>query len=637
MGGTTCLADEAPSPHTPFACTGKARCSLTSFAYQTGAKKVKCLFLFLRFFLLERGLSRCILPPLMETTKDIVIGMVGSGGDGVAAAGDILATASASIGLHCMMVKSFGAQIRGGESSCKIRIADGEVLSQGGMLEILLAFNWDDFARFPGELDAKENVSVVCDAKNSENIPIKTGEVFKIPFDQLIKEAGNPKAKNIIALGVLSEIFNLPKDGLKKSIEKKFSKKEASVLEANLKAVDIGMNYAVQNKLKSKLQFKYSTGHANYIATGNDALAYGAVTAGCKFLASYPITPASEIMEWIAREIPKFDGTMVQAEDEIASVCMVVGASFGGVKAMTSTSGPGISLKIEAIGLGTIAELPFVVVNVQRGGPATGIPTKSEQADLWQAVGGMHGDAPHAVIAPTDVEDCFYTAIHAFNIAEEYQMPVIILSDQFIGHRKETVKGFDTKKIKIIDRKTAVNPVPGEYKRFEITDNGVSPITYPGIKGGEYTCVGIEHNEGGNPSSRHDVHEKMSEKRARKLAHLAKSFNVHDRFGPEKADIGIIAWGSMKGIAEEVTKRAEKIKVSALVPKLILPLQTELINDFISSCKKILIVEMSYTGQFRRYLASQCNLPKDVLHLKSSGGRHFTADEILDTIKRGAL
>ena len=175
--------------------------------------------------------------------------------------------------------------------------------------------------------------------------------------------------------------------------------------------------------------------NSKFIATGNDAIAYGALAAGLKFFASYPITPASEVMEWLSRELPKFGGTMVQAEDEISAVCMVTGASFGGVKSMTATSGPGVSLKIEALGLGSMAELPYVLVNVQRGGPATGIPTKSEQADLSQAIFGMHGDAPHAVVAPADVEDCFELTQRAFNIAENYQMPVFILSDQFIGHR----------------------------------------------------------------------------------------------------------------------------------------------------------------------------------------------------------
>lgn len=572
--------------------------------------------------------------------NDIVIGLVGSGGDGVVASGDILSATSALEGLNCMVVKSFGPQIRGGESSCKIRIAQKRVLSQGDLLDVLVAFNWGDYERFPGELDVKNGVVVIADEKNfPEKLPFannaKAKEIFKIPFDELVKESGNPKAKNIISLGLLCEIFNLPTDGLKKSIERKFGKKKPEILESNLKAIDIGINFAKKNNLKSEIQFEYKASEPKYVATGNDALAYGALTAGCKFFASYPITPASEIMEWMGKELPKFGGTMVQAEDEISAACMVTGASFGGVKAMTATSGPGVSLKIETIGLGTIAELPYVVVNVQRGGPATGIPTKSEQSDLWQAVGGMHGDAPHAVIAPTDVEDCFYTAVHAFNIAEKYQMPVIILSDQFVGHRKETVTKFDTKKIPVVSRTTPKNPVRGEYNRFQLTDNGVSPMSYPGIKGGEYTCSGIEHDENGSPTSRHDTHEKMNIKRAKKLSVLAGEFENIRRYGPKKAKVGIIGWGSSSGVIQEAVDvaNAKGMQVAGLVPQLIYPLQAKEINEFISSCEKIAIVEMSFTGQFREYIAGNTNLPRDVIHIKSSGACLFEVSTILEKIK----
>jgi len=575
-------------------------------------------------------------------TNDIVIGMVGSGGDGVVAVGDILATVAASEGLNCLQLKSFGPQIRGGESSCIIRVSGQQVNSQGSVLNVLVAFNWNDFTKFPGELNVADGVMVICDENNfPEKLPfpegVKTGEIFKIPFDKLVRESQNPKAKNIIALGLITEIFNLPAGGLKKSIERKFGRKKPEILESNIRAIDIGINYAKDNKLKSGLQFQYNKGPAKLVATGNDALAYGALTAGCRFFASYPITPASEIMEWMGKELPKFGGTMVQAEDEISAVCMVTGASFGGVKAMTATSGPGVSLKIEAIGLGTIAELPYVVVNVQRGGPATGIPTKAEQADLMQAVYGMHGDAPHAVLAATDVEDCFDVAIQAFNTAEAYQMPVIILSDQFIGHRKETVDKFDTKKFKIIDRDTPKKPTKESYKRFVDTDTGVSPMSYPGIKGGEYICSGIEHNEDGHPVSNHIIHEQMSAKRARKLDHLAKNYPFIRIYGSSNPDVGIITWGSTKGVVKEAVMLAEKegLKVGACIPQLIYPLQADKINDFITSCKKIMVVEMSHSGQFAKYLSSYSKMPEKFIHFKTSGAMFFAPDDVLKELKRG--
>jgi 2-oxoglutarate ferredoxin oxidoreductase subunit alpha len=518
-------------------------------------------------------------------------------------------------------------------------MADRPVYSQGGALDVLLSLSWEDYKKFPGELDVKPGVIVVTDEKEvPEPLPLngglKAGEVFKIPFDELVKESGNPKAKNIIALGVLAELFNLPADSLKKSIQTKFGKKKQEILEANLKALDIGINYAKGQKLGSQLKFEYKTGKQLCVANGNDTIAFGALTAGCRFFASYPITPASEIMEWMGRELPKFGGTMVQAEDEISAACMVTGAGFGGVKAMTATSGPGVSLKIETLGLGSITEIPYVLVNVQRGGPATGIPTKSEQADLMQAVYGMHGDAPHAVLAPADVEDCFEVAIRAFNTAEAYQMPVIILSDQFIGHRKETLPPFDVNKVKIVNRKTPKNPKRGEYKRYELTDDGVSPMSYPGIEGGEYTCAGIEHNEAGNPASSHDIHERMSAKRELKLSRLAKEYKFIRRYGAEKPDIGILAWGSTKGVVREAVEiaNAKGKKVAALVPQLMFPLQTELIDQFVRSCKKVMIVEMSFSGQFRHYLSSYVKLPEDIIHVKASGATMFGVNDILNKL-----
>lgn len=229
------------------------------------------------------------------------------------------------------------------------------------------------------------------------------------------------------------------------------------------------------------------------IGDGNEAVAYGALYAGCRFFAAYPITPASEVMEFISREIPKFDGVMVQAEDEIAAAGMCIGASFNGVKAMTATSGPGLSLMSEMLGLSSMAEIPLVIVNVQRVGPATGIPTKSEQSDLQQALYGTHGDANRVVIAPVDVEDCFDVTVEAFYIAEKYQIPVIILSDQFIGHRKETVRRIELGEhdgfTKRFERITPAKRKLENYRRYRFTETGISPMTRPGIKGEQYTAV----------------------------------------------------------------------------------------------------------------------------------------------------
>ncbi len=575
--------------------------------------------------------------------NDIIIGMAGSGGDGVVSAGDILTASAAAEGIYAIMLKSFGPQIRGGESSCRIRLSTKPVLSQGDVIDVLVVFNWPDFARFGAELEVRDGAYVLVEEKDkTEDIPLPNAakcKITKIPFEKLaVEDAGNPKAKNIVTLGVLGAMFGLPVEGIKREIEKKFKKKGPEVVAANHKAVDVGMEYVKAHGGPAELHFAHSSGKPLMALTGNEATAFGALAAGCRFLASYPITPATEIMEWLSREMPKFGGTVLQAEDEISAINAVNGASFGGVKAMTSTSGPGMSLMMEAIGLAAMAELPVVIVDVQRGGPSTGIPTKTEQADLMQAVYGMHGDAPHAVLAPADVEDCFEVAWRAFDIAERYQMPVIILSDQLVGQRKETVAPFNIDTVKVAVRATPDLSEGVKFKRYEDTPTGISPMTWPGMKGGEYLASGIEHTEDGSPSSMHETHEKMIEKRSRKLDALSGEFKFIRRYGADKPHVGILAWGSSKGAVREAVEKlgANGVSAAALIPELMHPLQKDEIRKFVASCKNLLVIEMSHSGQFEHYLGANGLLPEKTLHYRVSGGRAFSAREIESAVRAAA-
>ncbi len=575
---------------------------------------------------------------------DITVGMAGSGGDGVVSAGDILAASAAAEGINCIMLKSFGPQIRGGESSCRLRLSTKQIYSQGDLIDVLVVYNWPDFARFGAELEVRDGAYVLVEEKDkTEDVPLSNAsrcKLIKIPFEKLATEdAGNPKAKNMVTLGILGAMFGLPTEGIKRAIERKFKRKGEAVVAANHKAIDIGIDYVkAHGGPAADLHFVFSPAKSYMALTGNEATAFGALAAGCRFFASYPITPATEIMEWLSRELPKFGGTVLQAEDEISAINSVVGASFGGVRSMTATSGPGMSLKMEAMGLAAMAELPIVIVDVQRGGPSTGIPTKTEQADLMQAVYGMHGDAPHAVLAPSDVEDCFEVAWRAFKIAEEYQMPVIILSDQLIGQRKETVTPFDVSKVNVPGRIAPKLKEGDKFLRYEDTKSGVSPITWPGMKGGEYLASGIEHTEEGTPSSQHETHERMSEKRARKLDTLASEYKFIRRYGSEKPVVGVLGWGSSKGAIREAVERLNQtgLAVAALIPEIIYPLQTPEIKKFVSSCKHLLVVELSHSGQFEHYLAANALLPADVLHYRFSGGRVFTSKEMEMAIRAAA-
>jgi 2-oxoglutarate ferredoxin oxidoreductase subunit alpha len=577
-------------------------------------------------------------------TKDLTIGIVGSGGDGVVVASDFLVWAAASEGLYTFMLKSFGSQIRGGESSCKIRLSEEPVLSQGDKLDVLIAFNWKDYTNFRSELEIKEGAVVLCDSADptpDDDIPVSrlaNPVIYKIPFQKIAADQGRRgPGKNMVMLGVLSEMFGFHADAIRNALQKRFERKGDAVVALNLRLFGAGQDYVREHiQRRDGVSFLYEKSKPKMVISGNEALVLGALAAEIGFFAGYPITPATEIMEYLSRLMPMYDGVWMQAEDEIAAIGMALGASYAGKRAMTATSGPGLSLMNEMIGLASLAEVPVVVVDVQRVGPSTGMPTKSEQADLQQALYGTHGDAPRAVIAPADVEDCFNVAMDAFCIAEEYQLPVIILSDQFIAQRKESVPMFDPGRIRICNRPTPGPDEINDYKRYLMNESGISPMSFPGMEHGEYTAAGIEHDEFGNPTSSPEMHEMMNAKRFRKLEALRRRWRHVRRYGPNDAEVGVIGWGSSKGAIKEAVLRAEAngLKAAGLVPQLLYPLPYQSIESFLKPLKKVIVVEMSYSAQFLKYLRANYRLPHDVALIKRSGGIPFTVEEIYKRIEQ---
>ncbi len=550
---------------------------------------------------------------------DLIVGIAGAGGDGVVSAGELLIQVGAHEGLYGMLVKSFGPQIRGGESSVRVRLAARRVLAQGDDLDVLIAFNWADYGRFRTELVPGPHTLIFVDemdATPAEQIPLPEAlkaKVTRVPFEKLaVEKGGSALAKNIVAVGVLAGAVNLPREGFARAIEKKFARKGEAVVAANLAALDAGVAAAAEQR-QAAARVQATRREPLMVISGNDAFAFGALVAGCRFIASYPITPQSEVMEWLGKELPKHGGTMMQPEDELASISMAIGASTAGVKAMTASSGPGISLKQEAIGLASMAEIPLVVLNVQRVGPSTGIPTKTEQADLLQAIYGTHGDAPKVVLATTDVEDCFSTAVDAFNIAEEFQTPVIVLSDQAIGHRTDAIPPFDLAKVRVVDRRLATDAELAQvdqrhgFKRYAYTESGVSPMAVPGQVHGNYLMSGLEHDELGRPVSGSAVHQRMSEKRAGKLRVVpARYAHLLLAAGDPRADVALVAWGAAKGAAFEAVDQlaAGGVKVRALVPRLLAPFPVEAVERELEGKKAIHVVELSFSGQFYTYLRS---------------------------------
>ena len=576
--------------------------------------------------------------------SDLVIGMAGSGGDGVVSAGEALTAAAATAGYHVIMTKSFGSQIRGGESSCRVRVSSRPIFGCGGTLDVAVALSWPDFLKFGGELPVGPDTVVLYDAGSGvepKDVPlagVSPARILRAPIAEMsVQGVGNERARNVVVLGLLAGWFGIAPEALRRGIEKRFAKKEQSVLEGALRAFEAGVTYAGGHPLDPPLTLESAgaTTAGKLLTDGNDMCAAAALFAGCTFFGGYPITPSSEIMQLLSREIWKYGGALLQAEDEIAGIGAALGASFAGRKSMTATSGPGMSLKTEILGLASIAELPLVVVNVQRGGPSTGMPTKAEQADLFQAVFSAHGDVVRPVLAPTSVADTFAVTVHAFNLAEELQTPVVILSDQEIAQRKESLDPIDTSRFVVHERRVPTADELKDYRRFRFTDDGVSPISHPGLAGGSYQGAGIEHNEAGSPTSNGAMHARMNEKRFHKLDVLRTRDDLFSVEGDPDADLALVSWGSTAGICREALAlaRADGLRVKLLVPWLLYPVAEETYARFLDGVRAGLVVEQSYQGQLFRVLRMFLDLPRGVASFARSGSNPFLPREVVERLR----
>jgi 2-oxoglutarate ferredoxin oxidoreductase subunit alpha len=564
-------------------------------------------------------------------SHELSLSIVGSGGDGAVAAGDILSMACARDGLNVIKTEAYGPQIRGGESSCTVRISATPIHAQADAIDALVVFSWADFARFRSELFLKKNAIVFYDEKDAPPEAMKAWRLVPVAFTTLAADAGAKNGRNIVALGLLSSAFGLPAEAIRKAVRGRFSKKGEAVIEANIRAFDGGAAKGIELLLGTD-HLDYTISTPKLLMAGNEASAVGALEAGCRYFAGYPITPSSEVLHYLSEWLPRVGGACLQTEDELAAIGAVVGGSFAGKKSMTATSGPGLSLMSEMIGLASMAEVPCVIVNVQRGGPSTGIPTKSEQSDLWHSIYGGHGDTPRAVLTCTDVADSFHTTVDGFNIAEEFQLPVIVLSEQSIAQRRETIEA-NALEHEVVDRRLAAGEELESYRRYRVTDAGASPMSVPGMKGGEYQTNGLEHDEQGRPSSMYTTHETMNAKRYRKLEAIAKKYPLFYRFGPENPDLGILCWGSSTGVVREAVDRltARGYRVAAFSPRILMPLPVAEIQKFVDAAKNVLVVELSFAGQFHKYLRSETDLPmgRTTVYARS-GGKNLTVTEVME-------
>lgn len=561
-------------------------------------------------------------------TRYVCLRIAGEGGEGVISAGELLTQVAGRLGMHVATFKTFPSEIRGGVAVYQIRIGPERVLSQGDYLDILVAFNREGYDRNIGDLTS-EGV-LVYDFEPEENLPVKRrgGVDYHVPMGQLAREAGSHRAKNMVALGAICELFGFPVEGLTAGVRRKFGKKSEKIVEVNLKAIELGATYVRENHASThEVKFCEGDGHPRIVLSGNDAVAFGAVAAGCRFYAGYPITPATEIMEYLARELPRLDGRMVQAEDEIASIAMCIGAAFAGQKAMTASSGPGIALMSEALGLAAMAEVGLVVVDVQRAGPSTGMPTKAEQGDLNLAIYGTHSTAHRVVIAPVDVEDCFYQTVNAFNIAAKYQIPVIVLSEQSIGFSKASMPRPDFETLKVFDEQYATVPTDGDawpkvdeitlgegypmtpvFPRYLRHDTGVSLRSIPGMPGLEFRATGLEHDEFARPRYDPPNRKAMQEKRANKLEEIRREYGEEvEVIGDANAEVAITGWGTTAAVIRHAVIRAlnDGASVKAIFPKMLWPMPDVAMRRHLQGVKRVICCELNDTGQYASIIRSR--------------------------------
>ncbi|MDI1338069.1 MAG: 2-oxoacid:acceptor oxidoreductase subunit alpha [Lacunisphaera sp.] len=534
---------------------------------------------------------------------DVVIRLAGNSQDGIQAIGGFLARLAGRSDQEVMTYMTIPSTISGGPSIFQVRMGSGEILSAGDRADVLVAFYQHSYENHraslrPGGVLLYDSDHVTPNPDDKEitavGIPMTSATV------EAVGGSSKEKGKNIYVLGLLTRMFDLDVPKLTQLIKERFGGKSEDIIRNALLAFDAGYAYpAEQLRYRLEKSTVAPGGRPQVTTDGNTALAYGLIAAGVRHGAAYPITPWSSIMETLRTELPKYGGLFVQCEDEIAAISTALGFSYGGNLAITGSSGPGLSLKMEALGWATMAEMPLIVINVQRGGPSTGMPTNIEQSDLMQAIYGSHGDAPRVVLAPKNVEDCFYLAMEAARIAREYSTPVIILSDQAIATRIEAFDEPDLPKL-MVNLKPDTRPRDADYKSYPL--DRITHHAPPGslMASGKYpTVTGLEHDELGHPSASPAMHMKMMAKRREKIQALAAILPAPELAGDQSGEVLLIGWGCTYGPLREAMGRlrAAGAKVGHLQMRHLNPFSPGLAQTF-NRYKHILVVEINDQGLY---------------------------------------
>ena len=584
--------------------------------------------------------------PVDEVIRDVVIRLAGNSQDGIQTIGGFLARLAGRSDQEVMTYMTIPSTISGGPSIFQVRMGTGEVLSPGDQADFLVAFYQHSYENHKSSL--RDDGVLIYDSDHVKpDLSDKRFTYVGVPITGLTVEAmggsAKEKGKNIFVLGLLARLFKLDVEKLHKLLTERFGNKSEDILRNAMIAFDAGFAYGLGDLLTRSYQFDHrgaiATGREMVTMDGNQAIVYGLITAGVRFGAGYPITPWSTIMEQLRTELPKYGGIFIQAEDELAAVSMAIGFSYAGHLAVTGSSGPGISLKTEALGWAVMAEMPLIVINVARGGPSTGLPTNVEQSDLMQAIYGSHGDAPKVVIAPRNVADCFYCAVEAARIARAYSVPVMILTDQALSSRIEAFPMPDLEKDYVAPGVDLRSPPEG-YKPYPL--DGPTRHVAPGtiLKEGKYpTVTGLEHDEFGHPTGSPALHMKMTARRREKLKRMATEIPRPAVYGDEEGDILIVGWGSTYGPIHEAVDRlrARGLQVGQLHLRHLNPMANGLERIF-ARFRQIFVVEMNDEGlygygQLATLLRARHANP-NIRSITKTDGLTFKVKEILEGVER---
>lgn len=568
--------------------------------------------------------------------KTMSVSISGSGGSGAVTVGLVLLKSIASAGFYGYLSRFSGPQIRGGESSILLNFSDSPIETSPEVSDIHYALDWNGFERFSDEIPLGKESCIIYDSTKSK-LPDMLSEleanIIEVNVHDAVKTLKGSRP-NAFAIGIIASKMGLSLDVVSQALHQVLDKKGVETFTQTLEAVKRG--YAFLEVEYAPLKCWEPTVQKRWNISGNEACGLGALRAGIKLAAAYPITPASDIVEYLASRLEKAGGTVFIAEDELAAINMIIGASFGGKASMTATSGPGFSLMVEAMGLAIASEIPVVVVNVMRGGPSTGIPTKSEQTDLNQALFAMHGEAPHVVVAPLHIADNVLTTQWAVGLAEALQTLVVVLSDQRLGQSRAIIdavpgKTYDLKRKLWTDMDTSQ-----AYERYAITQSNVSAMSIPGMPHGQYAAEGLEHTVKGIPSSIASDHQQQLKKREDKIKYFEYGEDWAEIVkSSQKSRAIVLTWGStFANVKEAVSElNAQGVFVDILALRLLMPLCVDAIVKFCKD-KKVIVVEQSYSGQFYHYCLGQGAIDSSALLLAKPGPLVLKSREIKNFIEK---